>query len=154
VPAIVGGVGTVFSIASVIGPLLGGVFTYSVTWRWCFYINLPIGGVAAACILFFFRTPAHVKAAHKTPLREVFLSFDPLGFLLFVGAMLCFLFALQWGGVTQAWNTPTIIGLLVGWTLMTIIFATNEWYQKDRAMLVLRILRIRGITAACAYVFL
>ncbi|KAI1380491.1 putative MFS transporter [Hypoxylon crocopeplum] len=108
VPIVIGLIGSVFTIASIAGPLLGGVFTSSVTWRWCFYINLPIGGVTIACMLIFFRTPAHAK-------------------------VLCFFLALQWGGVTKLWNSADIIGLLVGCVLLLSAFAVNEWYQGDRS---------------------
>jgi MFS family permease len=67
-PIVVGLMGSVFTVASIAGPLLGGVFTSNVTWRWCFYINLPIGSVTIACMLLFFRTPANAKSGHNTPI--------------------------------------------------------------------------------------
>lgn len=83
VPIIIGLLGSTFSLASVVGPLLGGVFSESVTWRWCFYINLPIGGVAVLTMLLF-RTSEHAKnhskMGFKRPLsiltcRALFCSF-------------------------------------------------------------------------------
>jgi MFS family permease len=56
-PAFSGILGGMYGVASVIGPLLGGLFTDKASWRWCFYINLPIGGVGAGIILLFFRSP-------------------------------------------------------------------------------------------------
>src|SRR4051794_32972780 len=54
-PALMGLVGFAYTIAAIIGPILGGAFADRVTWRWCFYINLPIGGVSMALILLFFK---------------------------------------------------------------------------------------------------
>lgn len=82
------------------------------------------------------------------------LSFDLLGLLLLLSSLLCYFLALQLGGITKAWGSSTVIGLLVGWIVMTGLFGVNEWYQGDRALVVLRILRIRGIGAVCAFILL
>ncbi|KAM0820112.1 putative HC-toxin efflux carrier TOXA [Seiridium cardinale] len=111
-PIVVGLMGCVFTIASIAGPLLGGVVTSEVAWRWCFYINLPIGGVTIIGMLLFFRTPAHAKSSQKTPIREILASFDPLGSVLMFSGVLCCFLAVQWGGVSKPWNSANEIGLL------------------------------------------
>jgi MFS transporter, DHA2 family, glioxin efflux transporter len=96
VPAITGVLGSVFKLASVAGPLLGGAFTSNVSWLWCFYINLPIGGVAFAYQLFFFQTPAHSKGMHvKLSRSQLAVHFDPLGTVLLVTSLVCFILAMQ-----------------------------------------------------------
>ena len=107
-----------------------------------------------AAIFIFFRTPAHAKLPVKTPLREILLSFDILGLVLFVAGLLCYFLALQWAGISESWKSATVIGLLVGWILLTTSFALNEWYQKDRALVIFRIVRFRGIGTVCAVIFL
>ncbi|KAI1765517.1 putative MFS transporter [Hypoxylon sp. FL1150] len=151
-PIVVGLLGSVFTVASIVGPLLGGVFTTNLTWRWCFYINLPIGGATIFCILFFFRTPAAAKASYDTATREVLMSFDPVGLVLIFSGLLCFFLAIQWGGVAHPWNSSIEIGLLVGCVLLLIVFAVNEWYQGDRALIVYRLLRRRSIAASAGFI--
>lgn len=147
VPLIIGMIGTVFSIASVIGPLLGGLFTSDphLTWRWCFYINLPIGAVPIFIILFFFKTPPHAKTTQKGSVREIALSFDPLGVILFAAALASYLLALTWGGTEKAWNSSTIIGLLIAWILLSIVFVINEFWQGERALIVVRLFKKRDM---------
>ncbi|KAI3328830.1 putative gliotoxin efflux pump [Ustulina deusta] len=147
VPLIIGMIGTIFSIASVIGPLLGGLFTSDphLTWRWCFYINLPIGAVPILIIFFFFKTPPHAKMAKRDPAKEIALSFDPLGVLLFSAALISYLLALTWGGTVKAWNSSTIIGLFIGWVLLSIVFVVNEFWQGERALIVVRLFKKRDM---------
>ena len=87
---------------------MGGAFTQHLTWRWCFYINLPIGGVTAAGLVFLLKLKP-VQRDGKVPLMAVFKMLDPVGNTIFVPAVICMLLALQWGGVTYAWSNPRII---------------------------------------------
>ncbi|KAL1865037.1 hypothetical protein Daus18300_007384 [Diaporthe australafricana] len=149
---IFGLLGSTFSLASVVGPLLGGVFSESVTWRWCFYINLPIGGVAVLTMLLF-RTPDHAKNHAKMDLKETIINFDLPGLFLLLSSLICFFLALQWGGVSRAWSSGTIIALLVLWIVLTCAWLSIEWFQGDKALVAPRILRKRSIAACCAFIF-
>ncbi|KAL2846956.1 major facilitator superfamily domain-containing protein [Aspergillus pseudoustus] len=114
--------GTTWAIAGALGPLVGGAFTTSVTWRWCFYLNLPIGGVSFA-ILFFFLT----IESPKTPLWAGIRTIDWSGVILIVGATLMFLFGLQFGGVNYPWNSATVICLIVFGLFTYVLAMLNEW---------------------------
>ncbi|KAG0079567.1 hypothetical protein BGZ90_002255 [Linnemannia elongata] len=97
-----------FGIAGVTGPLLGGVFVEHSTWRWCFYMNIPIGVVGFLMVAKFYQIPFERSENLKTKLRRV----DYTGVLFIIAAVLCLLLPLNWGGTTYAWNSAVIIVLL------------------------------------------
>lgn len=156
-PAFTGIMGATYGVASVLGSLLGGAFTdSSVTWRFCFYINLPIGAVSIAIIFFMFQSPAASKSneARGATLVEKIKQMDLLGMVIITAAILCLLFALQWGGVSKSWESADVIGTLVGFGLLMIVFAIVEWAQGDRAMIVPSIMKKRVVFVGSLFSFL
>ncbi|MCJ1423860.1 hypothetical protein MMC29_001745 [Sticta canariensis] len=111
--------GAVFGFASIAGPLVGGDFTTKVTWRWCFYINLPIGA-AVLFFLFFVVEDTPAALAHLS-IREKVARLDIYGTFIFVPCIVCLLLALQWGGQQYAWSDGRIIALLTLFGVLLIV---------------------------------
>ncbi|MEU6480050.1 MFS transporter [Streptomyces sp. NPDC047017] len=109
-------IGAAFGLASVAGPLLGGYFTDHLSWRWCFYVNVPFGLV----------TLAVVTVVLKLPRQRARGRFDVLGTLLLGAASTCLVLLTSWGGTEYAWNSRVIWGLGAGAVAATALFAVAE----------------------------
>ncbi|KAK8092864.1 MFS general substrate transporter [Apiospora kogelbergensis] len=151
-PAYIGGIGAAFSVASVAGPLVGGAFTGEATWRWCFYVNLPVGGTAS--LIFFAVFPQPTTVLPKVAARKIILELDPLGTALAVGSIICYFLALEWGGVSKPWDSADVIGTLVGWCLLVVAFGIVQWTLEERASIIPRILIQRNVAGGSAFMFL
>ncbi|RAH48768.1 MFS general substrate transporter [Aspergillus brunneoviolaceus CBS 621.78] len=152
VPIFYGLNGIIFTAASVAGPLIGGSFTSSVTWRWCFYINLPLGGVAIAALLLTLHLPRSSRPT-TIPVWEIVSKLDLPGRMVITGALICDLLALEQGGITRAWHSAQPVGLLIGWVTLTLLFGVVEWFQGEEAVVASRYLRNRGVLISCVFVF-
>ncbi|WP_369388913.1 DHA2 family efflux MFS transporter permease subunit [Streptomyces sp. CG1] len=135
--------GAVFGATSVLGPLLGGVFTEQLSWRWVFYVNLPVGVVALAVIA----TALHI------PRRSAHHVIDYLGTLLIAAVATCLVLVASLGGTTWAWGSPQIIGLAVVGVLLAVAFVAVE-RRAAEPVLPLKLFGIRTFTLAAVISFI
>ena len=108
--------GAVFGVASIIGPLLGGVFVEQLTWHWIFYINVPVGAVALAVVAI--QVPGNLRRVHHI--------IDYLGTATLILSASCLVLFTSLGGTTYPWGSPTIIALGVAGAVLLAIFAVVE----------------------------
>ncbi|MFJ3777028.1 MFS transporter [Streptomyces sp. NPDC090075] len=114
-------IGAAFGLASVAGPLLGGYFTDHLSWRWCFYVNVPFGLVTLAVI----------TAVLKLPKPRARGRFDVLGALLLAAASTCLVLLTSWGGTEYAWGSHVILGLGAGAVVATGLFLVVEHHAVE-----------------------
>ncbi|AWK08343.1 EmrB/QacA family drug resistance transporter [Streptomyces spongiicola] len=135
--------GAVFGATSVLGPLLGGLFTQHLSWRWVFYVNLPIGVVA----LFVIAAVLHI------PVRQSRHTIDYLGTGLIAAVATCLVLAASLGGTTWAWGSPQIIALLVLGALLLVAFVRTE-RRAAEPVLPLKLFRNRTFAVVSAISFI
>ncbi|MFB7133345.1 MDR family MFS transporter [Streptomyces sp. NPDC056237] len=125
-----GALGAVFGVSTVIGPLLGGLFTDHLSWRWAFYVNVPI---AIVVVIAAARTIPSVRAAGRPVI-------DYLGIAMVTVGASALILATSWGGNEYAWGSPVIIALFAGGVVALALFCLVEFRAKE-PMLPMRLFR-------------
>ncbi len=138
-----GALGAVFGVTTVIGPLLGGFFTDHLSWRWAFYVNLPLGVVVLAVTAVSIPALARSGRAVIDYAGIVFIGLGAAGLTL----------ATSWGGSSYPWSSPVIIGLFAGSAVALAVFAAVE-RRAAEPILPLRLFTNRVIAGCCALSFI
>ncbi|EFL41573.1 drug transporter [Streptomyces griseoflavus Tu4000] len=135
--------GAVFGATSVLGPLLGGLFTQHLNWRWVFYVNLPVGIVALAVI----------AAVLHIPRRRTKHLIDYLGTFLIASVATCLVLVASLGGTTWEWASPQIVGLALLGAVLAVAFVAVE-RRAAEPVLPLKLFRVRTFTLSAVISFI
>ncbi|KAG0326245.1 hypothetical protein BG004_003012 [Podila humilis] len=142
---------TVFSLAAILGPLLGGAFSDNVSWRWAFYINLPIGAVATTVLVVFL----HMNRRKNVTLSQNLKTLDYSGILLLIIATVMILLGLNWGADGQyRWDSAVILTLLIVGFVVCLGFLWNELKVAQKPIIPLRLFKTFSLSMTYLSVFI
>ncbi|KAJ2802401.1 hypothetical protein H4R20_003293 [Coemansia guatemalensis] len=137
-------IAAIWAASSVLGPVLGGVFTQSDGgWRWVFYFSLPVGGLAGIFIVIFLRLPRPRDSFWKK-LRRI----DFAGMVIMVGGMVMVLLALSYAGKDYPWSSALVLCLLIFGIVVLGIFVLVEWKIPKEPIVPLRLFKNRNVGLA------
>lgn len=149
-PAFIGMVMGISQLGLASGPLVGGALTEYTTWRWCFWINLPVGGVIAGLMLFIQIPDPIPKPPPLVVLRSLHTKLDFVGFVGFAGSVVMLLMAIHFGGSEYSWNSATVIGLFCGSGSTFLIWFAWNWRKGDAALIPRSLMGKRPVWSSCA----
>ncbi|GKU08151.1 hc-toxin efflux carrier toxa [Fusarium langsethiae] len=146
-------VSSMYGISSVIGPSFGGVFTHSkqLTWRFCFWTNLPLGALMAAIIVFYYPLSLGEAPDKDKSVREKILGLGLKSAVLLAGTLICLFLALQNGGSVYPWSDSRVWGCFVGFGLLLIIFTYIQIRQSEAALIKPRIISQLSVLLGCMF---
>lgn len=148
-PLVVGLLSGIESLANISSPSIGGLIVGSVSWRWCFWINLPIG--ALSLVIIFFALRLDVKDRSPLTLRQKIVELDLVGNVLFIPSLTSLFLALSWAGTKYPWTSGMVIGLFITAALLLALFAYDQKRRGEKATLPLRILGNRSVLAGFVF---
>ncbi|MEA2425402.1 MAG: hypothetical protein QOH13_1812 [Thermoleophilaceae bacterium] len=134
----VGYLGGIWAFASVVGPVLGGFLVDALSWRWVFYVNMPVGAVALVVVA----TKLHIRTTERKRHR-----IDYLGSALLTGGIVSLVLATTWGGNQYAWGSPTIVALAVAAMVLLTLFGFQE-RRASEPIIPLHLFRIKALNIA------
>lgn len=152
-PMLIGVLCSAEGIATLAAPMVGGVITQALGWRWCFYLIAAIGGSTLLLTMLFLSSSSSPAAAAGMTLRQKLAKMDLLSNLLLIPALTSLFLALSWAGTKYAWSSGNVIGPLVAFVALAAAFVYSQSRRDDDSvMLPARILRHRTVIASFIFV--
>ncbi|KAK3613993.1 hypothetical protein LTR56_027547 [Elasticomyces elasticus] len=151
-PVYTGLLGGIETVAVILAPVLGGVLTQELSWRWCFWISLPLGAPPIIVMIFLFTEPQET-ASRTMSWKAIIVQLDLLGTAVFVPAITCLFLALSWAGTKYAFDSPMVLCLYAAFALLIATFIWVQYRKQDAATLPPRIFRRRSIVAGFLFSF-
>lgn len=141
-------IGSMFGISAIAGPLLGGVLAEKSSWRWAFYLNLPLGAVSTIAIWFILQLPK-VEGSNREKLKRI----DFLGAFTIIVGIICVLLSTNWGGNEYAWNSVQVIVPYCVGAVFLLAFLYIEYKVAKEPIMPFRLFKIRTVCATYATSF-